>query len=82
MRRMGRNATRDDPPFASVAVSHQPSRRDGLEALIADCLGDLAGVHCAGGDSLSDLRQRLVNLNDRDLWRLAAHLQAAVEALV
>ena len=62
---------------------HLPSRREELTAIIADALADLAGVYygaVAEGDD--GLVERLCNLNDRDLGRVACHLQAVVKAIV
>jgi len=65
------------------AALHLPTKREERTAEIADCLADLAGAYCgAEAEGDHDLRQRLANLSDRDLERLARHLQAAVDAIV
>ena len=62
---------------------HMPTDRDELNARIADCLADLAGVYCgAEAEGDHDLNERLCNLCDRDLGRVAIHIEAVVKAIV
>ena len=61
---------------------HLPTKREELTARIADCLGDLASIYCAGGESTHDLDQRLCRLSVKRIREHAKHLQAFVDDIV